>query len=1004
MKLELNKVQKEAAEELTQDVVLMAGAGTGKTQVLTNRFLNILKSGESLNSILAITFTKKAVADMKRKIKDAIIESEDERLKEAQKYFSTVSINTIHGFCSDLISKYPTIVSLDPNFTVLESNEADDLLRDSVKKVLNENLQSTDFLEIMAELKQINVDNISEELILTFNEIRNLGYSIDDLLIKTIHTISYFQDFSFEKLIELLNDYLSELTNAAKFKKFAEQEDYINFLVNPTLDFLPKIEDNLGSSKKNPELLEEIKQEIINLKLGLEKENINVITIFSNLLKKIEIEYKHQKRERNVLDYEDLQQYAVEILKHVKTEYKYVMVDEFQDTNRIQVQILDLLKESNKDINIFVVGDPKQSIYAFRGGSIETYYNYIDKLEKNGAKILELKENYRSEEILIENFNKIFSELMQDKYSALNANIKGNAIINELVVDNEVEYTAQQIEKLINQGVKPGEIAVLYRKKEPMQEMEKELLMRGIKVANTSTKFAKNREIKDVLIVLKLLSHRQDILSFLAFLKIPQVGVSENTVFLVAQEYKMNGKLSKEFIDSLNPSDKKKLEYGLAKFETLHKYKDVLGISELVKKIIKELQFYETAYYFRGNIADKNLKDLIVHAKNFEKKYPQNLDDFIDYIKSLKIEDSASKDSVNLITTHKSKGLEFEYVFIMNSSSSYKSKQKHGLISVGELGIGINRNKRNGLYTLNGISKVKREMEEEIRIFYVACTRAKKSLTFVKKKSEKVIESSYETLLNIADVNELEKLVLEVENKQTVNSSYIYPVTEKNIDMLNEKTLIRDKYYSRHSNQNYYSVSQFMTYSQDRDEYFNQYVLKKKSNVIFSGAHGELDPIIRGNIIHKFAEKSPEDMDSFLIFELKTYGVETNETILSELKLLIEKYKNYDKNILEKEWEFFVKIDEGIVHGFIDQVRNTDDGIEIVDIKTGHISSEKINYYEVQLQVYVYAYEKITGTKVNKAKILSLYDDKEFEIDISKQAIDKTIAEFNLFINEVEKL
>lgn len=1005
MKIELNKIQKEAAKELKEDVVLMAGAGTGKTQVLTNRFLNILKSNEKLENILAITFTKKAAADMKRKIKNAILESDDEVLKESYKYFSKASIYTIHGFCSEIISKNPTIAGIDTGYMILESQDTEKLLVESIKKVIKNNLKSDVLHEILVETKRITTEFIERELLNTYYDIKNLGYSIDDLRLKTQNTISSMAKTDFSNLIELLNEYEKNLNGRNKFKIFYLQPEFQDFLKNPEIDFLSEIKNNLGTSKGSEEILKDIKLEIQRLELNLEHKNEKYVELVSELLKQVEIEFKKSKQNLNALDYDDLQEYAIKVLEEIKTNYNYVMVDEFQDTNHTQVRILDLLKEKNKKLNLFVVGDPKQSIYSFRGGSIETYYNYIDKMQKQGAKVLELSENYRSSKRLIDGFNCIFEDLMGEKYSALNANIEGVESIKIIDYEEEIEATAQKVQELIENGVSPNEIALLYRKKTKMEEMEKELLRRGISVSNTATIFGKNREVRDVLILLKVLSHEQDIINHLAYLKTPEVGLSENAIFLLANEHVKYGEWGLDFINILDPMDQKKFFYGQEKLNTLKYYKDVLNLSDLIKKILEELKFYEVAYYFRGLVAQNNLNQLLIYAKNYENLYGTDLDGFIEYIENLQIEDEPSNTAVNLITTHKSKGLEYDYVFLMGCNDSFRMKDNSYLIKIGEFGIGFNIGNRNSIYNLNKQILDIKQFEEEIRIFYVGCTRAKHSLTFVQNTVvAKMLEHSYANLISNSSFDDLENINLEIKNKILDTKSHILNSDIKNEALLKDKTLIRERYYAKKANGNYYSVSQFMTYRNSKEEYFNKYVLGKEVESKFGGIIGEIDPIIRGNIIHKFAEVQPENIDEFLKYQFKKYGVEESLESFDEIKTLIENYKLYDENILQREWEFYLNLEEAIVHGFIDQVIKTESGIEVVDLKTGVINKEKLDYYSVQLQIYAYAYEKITNKKVNSAKIVSIGERKEYNINISKEAIDKTISEFRSFIKEVQNL
>lgn len=1001
--MELNKIQKIAAESIDRDIVLMAGAGTGKTQVLTNRFLNILKSGEDIDSILAITFTKKAAAEMRLKIKKALINSNDSRLIEMQKSISKASIYTIHGFCSELISRYPISVGVDPEYVVLESQDSNKILKSTIEKVVNKNIDS--LYNLMFEKKSISTDFLEKELLSNYYEMKNLGYTVSKLKNLTDGILNKIKTPNFSNLIELLNEFSEELTNRSKFKKFIETDEYREFLEEPTVEFLKEIEDNLGTKKGKEDLLEEIKTEIKNMQLSLETKNVEYIELVLRLIDEIDLEYKKAKQKISALDYDDLQEYALKILETVGVQYKYVMVDEFQDTNHIQTKILDLLTKSNPNLNLFVVGDPKQSIYSFRGGSIQTYREYIDKMSACGAEILELTENYRSSKKLIESYNFIFEKLMGDKYSALNANVSGEEKLKILESDNEIKAVADYVEHLISSGVSQGEIAILYRKKQSMEEMERELIKRNIEVSNTSTNFYKNREIQDLIITLKAISNEHDIISHLSYLKMPECGLSEDAIFLLANEYTSYGEWGDDFLNILEKLDQSKFKIAEYKLNRLREYSKVLSLSNLIEKIISELDFYEIAYFFKGEVGIKNLRQLVIYAMEFECANTSNILEFIDHIVGMEIEQEPSDSAVNLITIHKSKGLEYDYVIIMDSDKSYKISNRNNLIEIGSNGVGINIEGRNSIYTMNRREKEEQALEEEIRIFYVACTRAKQVLTFVwNSELAKVPSNTYKELLFDSGIDELEELIFDLQstekraesivcNQQTVDSARLY-----------NETLIRDRYYDKTAVSEYYSVSQYMLYRENKDLYFKRYVLGNDIELKLGGSIGELDPIIKGNIVHKYAEKPVNEIDLFIEQELLKYGVEYKQEIVEELRKLIDYYNDNAEVAVAKEWEFYLGLENCIVHGFIDEIREVNGCLEIVDLKTGEMNEEKLRHYSAQLQIYTYAYEKITGKRVSSAKVVSLVDKKEYNIDINKEVLERRIIDFENFVKEVQIL
>ena len=195
-----------------------------------------------------------------------------------------------------------------------------------------------------------------------------------------------------------------------------------------------------------------------------------------------------------------------------------------------------------------------------------------------------------------------------------------------------------------------------------------------------------------------------------------------------------------------------------------------------------------------------------------------------------------------------------------------------------------------------------------------------------------------------------------------------------------------------------------MLFREDKDLYFKRYVLGNDVELNLGGSIGQIDPIIKGDIIHKYAEKPKENIELFIQDELQRYGIEYEFENVLELKELIEYYNKNSNGAIHKEWEFYLSLGNSIVHGFIDEVRQTESGIEIIDIKTGRMNKEKIAHYSSQLQIYSYAYSKITGNKVKSAKLLSLADKREYEIDISEAILEERILDFKKFVEEVQNL
>ncbi|MDO5041086.1 MAG: UvrD-helicase domain-containing protein, partial [Peptoniphilus sp.] len=210
---ELNPVQKYASEAINKNISLKAGAGTGKTKVLTTRFINILKShrltkGRELEEVLAITFTNKATAEMKLRIKKELMESSDEELREIAKYFSKVKIFTIHGFCSELIRRYSPIVNVSADFEIADANFASYLFERSVDESMKGFLNDDRLYDYLRDTGENNIFSIKDQIVKLYYDIRNKSLSVDEIRKCNDEFNDKLGHRDFTKLLRLLDEYV----------------------------------------------------------------------------------------------------------------------------------------------------------------------------------------------------------------------------------------------------------------------------------------------------------------------------------------------------------------------------------------------------------------------------------------------------------------------------------------------------------------------------------------------------------------------------------------------------------------------------------------------------------------------------------------------------------------------------------------------------------------------------------------------------------------------------
>ncbi|MDO5041760.1 MAG: 3'-5' exonuclease, partial [Peptoniphilus sp.] len=716
------------------------------------------------------------------------------------------------------------------------------------------------------------------------------------------------------------------------------------FREKPYYDLLLSIEENLGDSKKEEVILkkEEIESEINYLRANLEIHNKKYYDLVLDIITSAVKRYQGAKRDYNMLDYNDLEDFAYEILKSgVNVNYKYILVDEFQDTNPTQVNILMKLTDSLSDrVNLFVVGDPKQSIYGFRGGDLESYRNFLEIMRDYGCEDLEMQENYRSQGTLIKSFNSIFKELLREDYKEIKANIFGEEKIKFLTwEEDEDTAVANYVQNLVESGVKDSEIAVLYRRKSYMQNLEKELLKRGLRVNNSSKRFSELAEIRDLMILLKATENSKDIISTLAFLKSPMVGMDEDSIFLAAYNYKLQESEGMGLGDGLDDVNYPLFEQGMKSLEYLRGLKKITNLGEFLSEAVIHLRYFEIARAVYGEDAKYNISKLIKMATDFDSIGSQSKYDFLTYLEK-NDEDNHGSKGVNLMTIHKSKGLEFGHVILRDFNLPIRGGGNYDRFAVDDIGLGIKLEGRDAKYKIINEKEGKKSRAEEVRVLYVACTRAKETLTFSceidNSKGKKLLmkKGSFHEMIYKSGFTDMEilkgderdlktKQVFKIPDKGSLKN---YKVIKTEID----NHLIRDEYIEKKSVLNYYSATSFITYKQNPKLFYDRYILGVKEEMQEDGNfHSQYSPIpfdIRGIILHKYAEIEPVDYSQFLSDQLRRHHLEENSETLNYLMNLMNIYdENKRGEILERELEFYFK-EKGIyITGQIDQVRKVGD-------------------------------------------------------------------------------
>ena len=595
----LNNAQKEAVLYLDGPLLIVAGAGSGKTKVLTSRIAHIINEKKAFpNQILSVTFTNKAAKEMQNRV-SSILNSEAIGLSW---------LGTFHSICAKLLRKHAPAAGLTSNFTIIDTD-------DQVRLIKN-----------ICKAENIDIKQLAPKFILSIiDRWKNKGFYPDEVVINK-------NDIFERTILPLYKIYQQKLLdlNACDFGDL-----------------------------------------ILHVVKILEK-NQDIRNIYSN-------------------------------------NFKYILVDEYQDTNYIQSRWLNLLSEKHK--NLCCVGDDDQSIYSWRGAEIKNFLEF-DQVYKN-SKVIRLEENYRSSQ----NILSVASNLIANNQNRVGKTLKTTMEEGDLVKLNcfkngkdEAIGVSDEIEKKLKKKYSFNNIAILVRAIFQTREFEERFLKIGLPYRILGgTKFYERAEIKDCVAYLRLIHQPKDDLAFGRIVNNPKRAIGESTIKLIHE-------FSKENSVSLEIASKKLIEENLIKPKTkiglssflflMDKWRNDINIKKINHVKLLQLVLDESGYSsMLKNKKDlenenrlENIKELLSAMKDFD-----NLENFLEHVAlATSVDQDWDGEKVNMMTMHGSKGLEFDVVFLPGWEEGLFPHQK----SIEEKG-------QNGL-------------EEERRLAYVGITRAKK--------------------------------------------------------------------------------------------------------------------------------------------------------------------------------------------------------------------------------------------------------------------------------------
>ena len=598
MELEgLNERQKEAVITTEGPVLVIAGAGSGKTKVLTTRIAYLIEN-KKVNSenILAITFTNKAAKEMKDRVSNIL-----------KRDIRRMHISTFHSFGVEILREYGYLVNIDKNFTILDSD-------DSLKVI------------------KIIIDDMNLNKTLSPKHVKEVISSYKNKLVLPEEAGKNTYTFEEKKIVDIYEKYNKKLYNS-------NSVDFDDLLLIPYLI--------------------------------LDKYNA--------------------------------------VLEEFQEKYKYILIDEYQDTNDAQYFLVKMLSAKYK--NLFVVGDSDQSIYSFRGANYKNILNFTKDFPN--AKVIKLEQNYRSTNNILSIANNVIKNNIErshkDLWSSLGdgEKVKFNQLNTE---ENEVNYVISEIKKISNQ-YDYDDIAIIYRTNAQSRLFEQLFINNVIPFKLVgSFGFFNKKEIKDLIAYLKLIDNPKDDISFLRIVNYPTRGIGNKTIENLQRKANLS---NLSLYESIEEDDKKLILFKNLIEEIKDNYENI-SLKSLVERICQKTNLLETIKKdndLESSIREENIKEFITYVDNYEKENNSSLREFLENLILFSDRENNNENEekkVNLMTVHAVKGLEFKVVFVVGLEESLFPYQ----------------------FSLENVQ----DIEEERRLYYVAVTRAKEKLYLLSAK------------------------------------------------------------------------------------------------------------------------------------------------------------------------------------------------------------------------------------------------------------------------------
>ncbi len=1033
------KEQEEAIYTSGKNIIVSAGAGSGKTAVLSERVLHKIEEGTHVNELLILTFTRAAADEMKDRIRKKI--SGKEELKKELTLLNSSYITTFDSFALSVVKKYHYLLNITDNINITDES----IVKIQNKKILDEiferSYKNIRFQELIKKYC-IKTDKVLKENILS------IALKIDGFIdpfgfIDNVYN-NFFNENNVDNLLKtyesIINDLKKTIELEIKNMSLYFDSDYIEKVNDAVYNILNADIDELhlystvklptvprGSSEEAKASKDSLKKAcdkllsygnygtINDIKNDIYSTKDTVLTIL-DIIKEFLLEIEKYKKENDIYTFNDISKLSIKILKEnenireeLKSSFKEIMIDEYQDTNDVQETFIGMISNNN----VYMVGDIKQSIYRFRGSNPEIFKEKYNNYSKDiGGYKIDLIKNFRSRSEVLDNINKIFCLIMDynlgsAEYSVSHQMVYGNTAYDTEKVDG-FNYNFRVLEYLNKQkesGFSDIEVEIFTIAKDIKNKLDN-----NFQVFDKEDGKLRNATYNDFVIILDRSKYFDDFKKIFEYFDIPLtilkdgklnsttdilliknlvdfiikikedvydidfkydfISIARSFLYEYSDEYIFDIVTNNKIKETTIYNDLSTLSDKLNSYTSSLLFNDILDVTDFYNKLNKVGDYEEVNVRLKTiNSLSSSLSSLGLSIMDFR----DYLTDIIENDEDIKYATYTKEgNSVKILTIHKSKGLEYPICYFADldhefNTSELKDKfivdKKYGLIVPSNLEeIDNSLLKEMYKYDFN-----REEVSEKIRLFYVALTRAREQMIIVlPDKETRTLEKNNDGVIEEIrrlSFNKLSSFIYGIKNylysyfeqidieKLGLTKNYLYP-----------KKIVQETLNNIKDNINVEEIN-------IGNEVVEEKHFSKETNKIITKEENDL---------MKFGTKVHE------IFELLDFrNIDLSLVDNKFIRNKIEKFLSNDllKNIsnanIYKEYEFIYNKDNNEYHGIIDLMLAYDNHIDIIDYKLKGITDE--NYIK-QLNGYKEYIEKISNKEVS-TYLYSILDEKVLQIN-----------------------